>query len=354
MTGFQVDQGYRLFGYSQPKRYNEEFFIECRNYNKSWRGIMGALLKKRIPNGLRKAELIFTQGLTYDKVINQYKVYFHRLKTGVSFQKFIEHKNNEEFIKSNIIFNDSELVTKAKIIYLNTIKATSATNSTAIESDVFSPDHIHFNNCDSINYIDLKSEKKNHMKIKKRNRYQKTRYIPNMLASNHTKTMLYICDSRKIRTKEMTIQGKGWYLIPYQFAPSTVTFAPIRRCQLLNLMRTYKKVQRFNAMEYQRILMDYVTANKQQTLTLLSLDLKNHPSGFTIVKTTESFTVKDNMIQINPGIPGIYCVSHSHPLHDFNLMEGTVCIFRGYEWPFKNFLREHHYEIFNQTYQKKD
>ena len=54
MIGYQVDKGYRLYGYSKPKRYNEEFFIECSNYNKSWRGIMGALLSKRNQNGLRK------------------------------------------------------------------------------------------------------------------------------------------------------------------------------------------------------------------------------------------------------------------------------------------------------------
>ena len=106
MTGFQVDQGYRLFGYSQPKRYNEEFFIECRNYNKSWRGIMGALLKKRIPNGLRKAELIFTQGLTYDKVVNQYKVYTGNEKPlifGIC-QGYFVHYNIEGFCYIKCIF----------------------------------------------------------------------------------------------------------------------------------------------------------------------------------------------------------------------------------------------------------
>ena len=61
----------------------------------------------------------------------------------------------------------------------------------------------------------------------------------------------------------------------------------------------------------------------------------------------------DKMVQTDLGIPNIFMMSYEKSLHDFELLKGTISIFRGYNWPFLKSMKTHHYEILSQTYRNK-
>ena len=39
--------------------------------------------------------------------------------------------------------------------------------------------------------------------------------------------------------------------------------------------------------------------------------------------------------------------------YDFELNQGLICIFRGYEWPFEQKITQHHHDLFTKIYTKK-
>ena len=105
MKGYKCNISKRIFGYKRQNSCNEEFFIECRNFTKSWSGIMGALITKRCGLDIYDACLIFTQGIIYDTKTNEYKVCLHRLKPGIGYKSLLKNYSDDEFIRSSFYKN---------------------------------------------------------------------------------------------------------------------------------------------------------------------------------------------------------------------------------------------------------
>ena len=160
MIGYEFDGAKRVHGYRISNSINEEFFMECRNFTKSWSGIMGALITKRNKTDTYEAHLIFAQGMIYDIIDGEYKVCFHCLKPGIAYKSIIQNYNNDEFIRTSLYLQECKPVKTTKIIYVNVLLDNKVTNYEPIESNMFTPDHLYFRYDPRMNYIKLKSEKK--------------------------------------------------------------------------------------------------------------------------------------------------------------------------------------------------
>ena len=65
------------------------------------------------------------------------------------------------------------------------------------------------------------------------------------------------------------------------------------------------------------------------------------------------FSTNKKLIQANIGIPNIYAVSCKSSPYDFEIDQGLICIFRGYEWPFEQKLTHQHHDLITKTYRKQ-
>ena len=331
MIGYEFDSQQRLYGYRHQNSINEEFFIECRNFTKTWSGIIGALITNQIEDNTYEAHIIFTQGIIYDTKDYEYKLCYHRIQKGIKYKSIIENSDNDEFIKSSFYLHECQSVKTCKIVYVNVLpNYMKLENSEPIDSNSLTPDHLRMKYDVNMNYIKLQTEKKRNFSLLRMNRYDKRKFLPNVLIQSKEKTVVYVCCSKENSNKEKLISGNGWYMIPYKFGPRTVTLAPIRIDQLKLLKKMCLERNGLSSHVYQRIVLEKVNETKQFLILCLSLDIKNHPAGFCVVKSTETFQKTSKMIQSHVGIPHIYMMAYDSNPHDFALSKGMISIFRGY------------------------
>ena len=155
--GIQCSSGYRLFGYKKLPRSNELFFIECRNFSNSKRGLLGAMLVDNISVGKVNANLILTDGLLYDSDANEYLISYYQLKKGLNFHEVLNNIKNtdmkNEFFEPKIY----TAMSSKNIIYLNTLPKVLQNYKHPIESSTISPDQWFFWNNNTSDYLKLSS-----------------------------------------------------------------------------------------------------------------------------------------------------------------------------------------------------
>ena len=85
-----------MFGFQTKPKDKEMYFIECRNFHKSSRGLVAALITETSTSSYVQAKLILTEGLIYDEKKETFDISYYELRNGQDFKSFLENKDNSQ------------------------------------------------------------------------------------------------------------------------------------------------------------------------------------------------------------------------------------------------------------------
>ena len=86
---------------------------------------------------------------------------------------------------------------------------------------------------------------------------------------------------------------------------------------------------------------------------MLVINIRQRIEGFLFVITTPEFEYTNKKVLHHTKIQNVKYMEIRFPKHDFDLPDNVISIFRGYKWPYKNCLKEKHYDLLKITYKNK-
>ena len=191
------------------------FFIECRNCQKSQLSIVSAKLPKIIKDiGNHSADLTLTYGITHCCKSNGYLIHHHTWKKDQNYNAFRKEEKNKETIEKYFCLWDKTPLSAFRFIYLNELFAEvhNETRRVPVQSSLFEPDvwwKGHISTKEDFNPIDIKPLTWKH-KIKY-NRKRKGSAVVRKIQDFKGCTFLYLVKVCKVALD----LSKKYMLIPF-------------------------------------------------------------------------------------------------------------------------------------------